>query len=404
MKPNLGYPHLLLAGFALANMAMAAPTPVPAALEQALTRGDWARVAALCPAAQQLADAPVLRALKGHACLALNRNNESFGAFASIGNPESVRAWSEWTQGLVAREPASPVAWYLRGDAMSRSGDWKGAVTAGSKALALAPAQDGKIQALALNARGVACAYLGEHFEAKRNFDAAIAADPLLADPSLNCGTLLIVKEAGEGALLYLEQAVGKSPKFGLAHNARGCARLGVSRDAESLTRALADFIVAAGVAETKALAEANIAALKRRFTGDGGKENASLPGTTLTARDFFDLEVTKGPEAAKTAFDRLSSSNQDKLKADFSWNKTWSGASELLSGKLFGVDIGPGPSGDRDRWASLEVMADDKYTKPGGGDTAKTRLENSSGDMGPWPAKTTRFGLFAGTELPTNP
>ena len=92
----------------------------------------------------------------GHACLWLNRNDESLTLFLSLADDRAGRAWLEWTETFVKEHDGAPVAHYLRGDALARSGRWVEAIDCYHKAL-----NTRGDFALALNARGVAYAELG---------------------------------------------------------------------------------------------------------------------------------------------------------------------------------------------------------------------------------------------------
>jgi len=54
------------------------------AVEQALLSEDWAKVLQLCGTSSQPSDTGTLRAIRGHACLALNRNDTSLEMFLSL--------------------------------------------------------------------------------------------------------------------------------------------------------------------------------------------------------------------------------------------------------------------------------------------------------------------------------
>lgn len=62
-------------------------------IEKALLVKDWHTVNAKSGTPEELAKLPVLRAIKGHACLLLNQNNESLYLFLSLANKSDLESW-----------------------------------------------------------------------------------------------------------------------------------------------------------------------------------------------------------------------------------------------------------------------------------------------------------------------
>lgn len=188
--------------------------------EAALLREDWQGVVeALGP---DDALSPTNRLLKGHACLALNRDDDALTLFAGAASPESLEQWRAWTGELVGRYPRQAIAHYLAGDALARLGQLDGAQAEFGAALALAPRH-----ALTLNARGVVRAARGQWDGALVDLTDATQSGPALADAFASRGVLYIQRKTGaEGALRAFDRALQLSPDSVLALNGRASARL----------------------------------------------------------------------------------------------------------------------------------------------------------------------------------
>ena len=425
MRTKSGVRALGILGLVLFGLsAEADPAREMSSLEQALLSEDWAKVVEKCDNPSQLSKEPVMRAILGHACLALNRNNQSLDMFRSVAPKDDQMQWENWTRDFTSRADKSPLSHYLYADALARSDNWDGAIRENSAALRLR-----KDYALALNARGVAYACTGAFKQALDDFEAACNAKPGLADAHANLGTVLIIKEAASGALEQFELALRSSPSFALAQNGQGCARLGYSRDEETLTKALADFALALRCESSKTMAEANIELVRHLYVGEG-TEDSTVKGTTMNAQDIFSIRQTKGPEAARNAFNSQPLPTQQKITSEARFNAQLDAAKAAIGGFRtdqsinVGLKAGPvggeagarlrvDPSGFRAQslqseqvWKEVSILGKVDPTGmaiPGGGDTAGAALAQSVGDIGPWPAKNTCFGLFPNVPLPPN-
>jgi tetratricopeptide (TPR) repeat protein len=196
-------------------------------VEKALLQGEWETVVSRCgPDDENLAEAPLLRAIKGHACLALNRNNQSLILLLSIGNERDKQAWKAYTQSLSQRAGENAVALYLKGDALARAGDLDGAIGSYSQALAVNPHFQ-----LALIGRGTAFAAKKQWKEAREDFEEAqrLKDQPALAEAYASMGVLQILKRAPEGARESYKQAINISPDYVLALNGLACANYGLA-------------------------------------------------------------------------------------------------------------------------------------------------------------------------------
>lgn len=204
---------------------------------KALLNEDWKVVVDKCGPNENLNNDPVLRAIKGHSCLALNRNNESFLLFLSLRSEADRKAWRAWTEDIARRNPRKPVVQYLKGDALARFSDHDSAIQSYNEALKQKPDM-----ALALIARGVAYAVKREWDESLKDLERACAMKNPLAEAYASLGTLLVLKKAPDGAIKAYVKALERSPEYILALNGRGCAYYGLAKWEE----ANKDFVEAA--------------------------------------------------------------------------------------------------------------------------------------------------------------
>jgi len=208
-------------------------------VESAVLAEKWEKVANLLGSVEVTTASPVLRLIKGHACLALNRNNESLCLFLSVLQGDSLQdlgnleKWQGWTQEFAGRNSNNAMGYYFRGDALARRQQWDEALNSFNKALEIDPSN-----AMILNARGVTYMAKGELALARTDFDSVIKAEPNYADAHANLGFRLIrKKDAAEGAIEAFNNALKYSPDFALAYHGRGCVRFILNQ-----TEAQADF------------------------------------------------------------------------------------------------------------------------------------------------------------------
>ena len=192
-------------------------------VEDALVWQEWNKVGEILKSVDTKTDSPVLRLIKGHADLAVNKNNESLCLFLSVISEEELKQWDKWTENFLKRHPESAVAYYLRGDALARLEKWDAALEAFNKALEIEPEN-----ALVFNARGVVYAAKGELDKARLDFYKATKKTNVpLADAYCNLGFLNIQKKDGaEGAIRHFTKALEISPDFALALHGRGIIKV----------------------------------------------------------------------------------------------------------------------------------------------------------------------------------
>jgi tetratricopeptide (TPR) repeat protein len=303
------------------------PGAVSAELERQLLAADWrGLVDYLKSHPKSLSDHAVLRAIGGHACLAINANDASLLMFRSLGTEADKVAWKQWTEQFLGRNPGQPVAHYLHGDALARLGDWDGAIktyTAGLDAAApvartKAPAvhekasagsADSSVIALLHNARGVARGELRRALVARRpdgtdqsarlqwkkqidesyqaaeaDFEKACAVAPRLADPRANLACLKLLRKTYDAAAKDFDLALKESPGFSLAMVGKASALMGMGQKNEAEAEKL--FVRACDFPAVASLAAANDVAIqeaKLLLATSRNSAATSTPGTTVT-------------------------------------------------------------------------------------------------------------------------
>ena len=273
----------------------------------ALMNEDWEKVARLLDAVSTEHPSPVLRMIKGHACLATNRNNESLCLFLSARGDIALSECKSWCEQFVQNTKGAPVAYYMLGDACARQGNCKEALVAFNAALAKRPGCP-----MTLNARGVVHAQSKEVAAARVDFAEAIEQSRgKLADVHANVGFLWIQKkENAEAALEAFNRALAESPDFALVYHGRACVKLLLPNKKEGAGEDIK--LAAEKSACTHGILEENIVRYAARLNNaDPEKVIASLgaPGTTLrttfdadhvgaaAARDFGMAERFRGME-----------------------------------------------------------------------------------------------------------
>ena len=278
---------LLVVSLAFPRASLAAdqdPRLPDSSLEKAVLSEDWERVAEQLSSVGPSHPSPVLRLIKGHAALALNRNNESRCLFLSVSSEDDRKDWGVWTVSFLETNTKSPTANYFRGDALARLHEWDRAAAAFGKSVGLK-----QRNALALNGRGVVNAQRGDLSKAVDDFLLATMVDPELADAFANLGAVAIhQKEGAKGALRDYSEAIRLSPGFGLALYGRGCVKL-VLHDWEAAKTDIKDSMARVGCApqiivEALESADKLLAGSEKTMLAkaDGAKPGFSVSTTTL--------------------------------------------------------------------------------------------------------------------------
>ena len=383
------------------------------ALCRAVLAENWKGVIDLC-ASEEDTPMPVhLRALKGHACLALNRNDESLGHFLSIVNDGDRLAWKEWALQFAETNPQNAVAAYLKGDALARIANWEDALAC--YVYALGTARSDHLKAMILSARGVAYAHLDNSERAMADLERANVVAPGFADAHANLGTLLLLGEAADGALTKYDEAVDHSDSFTLVRVGKTCAMLGQSRDQDTLTKAIKEFSSLASYPHVAALAEENLESLARTMKEAGESEIAVAKGMSLSANEFREMDT-----ATRTGIMRNMTYSQldnivSKSYKNYAHSRSWGESLDYIEPIRNKIPFFSSTQSHRHADQHLEVFNEARgimqenynvdqashFRDSGGADTEGVALYKSRGDTGPWPAKKTWFGLMPAIGLP---
>ncbi len=156
-------------------------------LTNAVLREEWAAIVDMLSLVNDANLPAEYRAIKGHACLATNRSNESLELFMSLLNGMDQRSWQRWSDEFARQYPERALALYLQGDGLARLGRWREAETCFSRALQLDPQCY-----LAWNARGVTSHALGNTLMARMYFSKANKAREDFADAYASRGALSV--------------------------------------------------------------------------------------------------------------------------------------------------------------------------------------------------------------------
>ena len=376
-------------------------------IKNALLRENWEEVIKVikrCDDKSEILNPPVVRAINGHACVGLNYNNESLKMFLSLHNEPDRLEWKKWTIEFAKDNPSNAVALYLKGDALSRLGEWDGAIAAYSQAIERAKTKIAQV--MALNARGVAYCYLEEWGNAINDLEGACKVAPNFADAHMSLGALLIIKEAPESALYEFQKALENSGDSSLALIGMGCARFG-HFDPNNIAHSLNDFKSAMRNPLVKRLAEKNIEnILKAAQLHDKEEISSTSEGMTLKTRDMLHMDN-------KILGDNLKNmSNADLVK---SYNRTlnnakhserWAGVWDIMKGNASVKGIGGGfdltkksDSSWKDArgWRNVNSLQYQELKNRGismsDGGARTADIQNEYADKGNWPVKTW-FGL----------
>jgi tetratricopeptide (TPR) repeat protein len=213
-------------------VAHAVNSEVTSDIERAILSEDWKKVTELVPTAVTDSNPVSLRLIRGHACLALNQNNESLRMFLSVASKPSLGEYESWSTSFASQHSEKAIAHYFKGDALARQGKWSGALEAFNTALKLEPRHS-----LTLNARGVCDALGGEWDQSLADFDAAAKSSPSFSDAWANRGAMYVQRStAAKGALSAFDTALKYSPESALAKMGRACALFGAGKFDEAET------------------------------------------------------------------------------------------------------------------------------------------------------------------------
>ena len=250
----------------------------------------WQRVVATSTSVAAWRNDPVLRAIVGHAKLALNENNESLQLLASLAPEPAKTAWAQWTTSFASAHLDSITAQYLAGDASARAGDRPRAFRILSAAIdrhaGIEPKPIGL--ALAYNARGVLelleippnSPTSLETMAPETDLRASCELAPWLADVRASRGLFHVAVGSYGAAIPEYEMSLQLSPQSALAKNGLACALLLRSHnDTRRATALLQECVTDPVVGRT---AQANLEAQKTLQTEVADRKSASpRPGQT---------------------------------------------------------------------------------------------------------------------------
>ena len=322
---------------------------------QALLAENWGIVAeGLLGSVDTQTASPVHRLLKGHACLALNRNNESLCLFLSVTSDDNVNEWEEWTQAFAKKNPESAIACYFRGDALARLKHWEAATKAFKDGIKSQPKHS-----LLLNARGVVYAVIDSLELAVTDFDSAATANPSLADAFANLGTRRLQKKGGaKGALKWFDSALNLSPDFYMALRGRACALFARGKEKKA-QQAFGELV--GKVDCVSQLTRDDLASILNHQCGDEGIMLAELrPEQVGTRLDTRWNNLKENPSTwnynrfvsdLRGQTQELQNHYMDKLKNYSAANLDWSGKLNNLAQNNASLNR---PGGTAEGWSRL--------------------------------------------------
>lgn len=251
-------------------------------VKNALLEEDWAYIVEFHTVTTSSEEPPEIRAIKGHAYLALNENDTSLTQFLSLNTENERKAWLDLAEKFQTENTNNHVANYLKGDALARLGKWQDAIASYTTALTAK-----KDFALALNARGIAWAMSHEYDKGLDDLESAVRVAPDFADALASLGTVKMLAGVPDTAPSDYTDAINKSEAFALALNGRACAVIAYSCDVESLRNSMTDFISASKLHGIKPIVESNIRAYTNALEHAKISDLASSQGMTLKANDL---------------------------------------------------------------------------------------------------------------------
>lgn len=401
---------LLFATFCVGLLVLSATAaeacPEMEGVKEALLREQWGQVIRLCADEISLRSSPVLRAIRGHALLALNRNNESLDLFLSMTEEVHRVRWEEWTASFGEQNASSAVVLYLKGDSLARRGDWRRGITVYGQAVDRAKTP--LMKAMILNARGVAHASVEEFEKATDDLETAGRMMPTFADAHASLGVVLLRKEAAEGALGAFEQALEHSQDSSLALIGRACARYG-HMDPANVAKSFEDFDLAARNPAVRDLVDSNVLSILQEIREPTGDEVASKPGG-MTLKGLFYMDpgarerylsgLSPGELRGLLGKAHQNARHSDKAAAAFDAipkvRLDLKGGLVGLTPDLFG-GLARTSRADAGRWKEIHgqiagnLLSKGEKLSPGGARTED--LEREYRDTGGWPVRTW-FGL----------
>jgi len=190
-------------------------------IEKAVLAEEWVKVTELIGEVTPETSA-VLRLLKAHTCLAINRNNESVGLF-SVVTFGDLEEWEKWCKNIANTTSNQALINYFLGDIYARLLNYKKAIEYLSLAI-----NKNKTNYLALNARGIVYIIQGKYEKALSDLIGAKAIKPDFADVYNNLAMINIRQRKGliDNSRNSFLAVLEVNPDFALAYHGLGCIGL----------------------------------------------------------------------------------------------------------------------------------------------------------------------------------
>jgi tetratricopeptide (TPR) repeat protein len=321
-----------------------------------------------------------------------------------LATPSGIAAWEQCTSALLVTHPDSPVALYLRADALAREKRWEDAIVLYSQAIEARPGF-----ALALNGLGVAYAYRGDVGKSLAALNDACRAAPGFAEAHASLGTLLLSRRAPEGALESFDRALRISPEFALARNGRACARFGARADSAGAAAASTDLAAVMKCELLRPLAMDNVHRIVAGLSPEAEAESLRTPeGTYISTRQLFDRSPIQQNQFVSNMSPAQKMAALDQVQQHMNWSNRVAGALGWLDGQIGGSGrffsgVIENSRADAAKWSNLSDklaggLRHDGFDPTAGGATTEDLARECRGN---W-TLLTWFGLMPQSELPS--
>ncbi len=358
----------LLVG-SVVTSAVAADPLQKQAVQSALLAEDWTKVIDLLGPDSLLDSYPLARLVKGHACLALNRNNESLCLFSSVTSENNLNDWATWTREFVEKNPERAIACYLHGDALARRQQWNDAVTALDQGLV-----DRRDHALLWLARGVVLAAKGDWDSSLVSLIMATIHGDSLAEAHASLGAHWIQRKNGApGAFASCSTSLDLVPNYALALNGRGCAQFALGNWEE----AKSDFEQAAQQSDCLDIVEPNLVELHLAWL----KVMDEL--VAMLAEDTAGMPIDQRTHIMDLRNDNLSSMHDVQSVRDANWriHNLWKPFWHTFQGVPFVGGIGSGMIDKLDH----RIDVNSQYIRQATGGVDTESIRRAFVDEGNW-------------------
>lgn len=184
--------------------AAAAGDTVPADIEAMALEGRWEEIYLRMDGDSLLFDLPEIRLILAHACMATNRNDQSFFLFYTITTESELSRWRDWTGRILAAHPDNPYAFYLAADSDYRRLLYRASIAKLDSALARKPDF-----ALAYLYRAMVHLTRADYDKSLADLKKSVAQDSLLAEAYYHLGLVYHEMNRCDEAVPYYEKDIG---------------------------------------------------------------------------------------------------------------------------------------------------------------------------------------------------